>query len=117
MPLPHQIPFRAASRIERVDERTAVGTFVCTGNDSSGLDVMLVEAMAQIAGSLVFTGRGLLTGIDSCELLRRIEPGDVVTCRLTLDAAFGGTYRFSGTGTVDGVDAARGRFYLAAQEA
>ena len=36
-----------------------------------------------------------------------------MVCTVTLEAEFGGTFRFSGVGQVDGVDAARGRFYLA----
>ena len=33
--------------------------------------------------------------------------------RITQEAAFGGTFRFRGQGTVDGVEIIRGRFYLA----
>ena len=33
------------------------------------------------------------------------------------DAEFGGTFRFSGTGSVDGLEAVRGRFYLATENA
>src|SRR5207248_2234083 len=52
--LPHQIPFRAASAATRVDERTIEGTFLCTANDALPLEVMAIEAMAQLAGGLVF---------------------------------------------------------------
>lgn len=112
--LPHQIPFRAASTGRRVDDRTIEGTFLCTTNDLLVPEVMLVEAMAQLAGGLVFgNGHGVLTGIDDCELSRPIEPGDVVDLRVTYDAEFAGTHRFSGTATIDGLQCARGRFYLA----
>jgi len=111
--LPHQIPFRAASAARRVDEKTIEGVYVCTANDTLPTGVMVVEAMAQFAGGLVFREQGYFSGIDRCELLRQVEPGDVVVCTVTLEAEFGGTFRFSGTGRVDGVEIVRGRFYLA----
>jgi 3-hydroxymyristoyl/3-hydroxydecanoyl-(acyl carrier protein) dehydratase len=115
--LPHQIPFRAASAVRRIGEKTIEGVYVCTANDTLPTGVMVVEAMAQFAGGLVFREQGYFSGIDRCELLRQVEPGDVVVCTVTLEAEFGGTFRFSGTGTVDGVDVVRGRFYLASSHA
>src|SRR5260370_41872433 len=110
----HQSRSRAASAARRIDDKTIEGTFACTANDALPLDIMVVEAMAQLAGGLVFTeAHGFLTGIEECVLDRRIEPGDVITLTVTLDAEFGGTYRFSGTGAIDGLQCARGRFYLA----
>ena len=111
--LPHQIPFRAASAARAVDERTIEGAYLCTANDILPTGVMAVEAMAQLAGGLVLRERGFLTGIDRCEVLREILPGDLLSCIVTLEAEFGGTFRFSGTGSIDGVEAVRGRFYLA----
>ena len=115
--LPHQIPFRAASAAHRVDEKSVEGVFVCTTNDTVNAEIMLVEAMAQFAGSLVFDAHGFFTGIDGVEVMRAIEPGDVVTIHVTLDAEFGGTFRFSGTGQIDGVEVIRGKFYLANAQA
>ena len=112
--LPHQIPFRAASAVRRIDEKTIEGVYVCTANDLVPTGVMLLEAMAQFAGGLVLKEQGFLTGMDRCEVLRQVEPGDELVCTVTLDAEFGGTFRFSGVGRVDGVEAVRGRFYLAA---
>lgn len=111
--LPHQIPFRAASAFRRRDDKTIEGAFLCTANDVATADVMLVEAMAQFAGAMVFEQRGFVSGIDGCTLSRAIEAGDVVEIVMTLDASFGGTHRFHGIGTIDGVEVARGRFYLA----
>ena len=112
--LPHQIPFRAASAAQQINERTIEGTFVCTANDPLPLEIMVIEAMAQLAGGLVFREQhGLLTGVDECVLDRRIEPGDVIKCIVRLEAQFGGTYRFTGVGWVDGLQCAKGRFYLA----
>lgn len=115
--LPHQIPFRAASAVHRIDEKSVEGLFVCTANDFLTPEVMLVEAMAQFAGGLAFEGQGFLTGIDRCEILRAIEPGDAVTISVTLEVEFGGTFRFTANGRIDGVEVARGRFYLAHAQA
>lgn len=111
--LPHQIPFRAASAVRRIDEKTIEGVFVCTANDSMPAEAMAVEAMAQFAGGLTFKEQGFLTGIDRCEVVRPLVPGDVMTCTVTLEAEFGGTFRFSGIGRIDGVEVVRGTFYLA----
>ncbi len=111
--LPHQIPFRAASAVRRIDAKTIEGIYVCTANDVLPTGVMAIEAMAQFAGGLVLESQGFLTGIDRCEVLREIEPGDVLFCTIALEAEFGGTFRFSGSGRVDGVEVVRGRFYLA----
>jgi 3-hydroxymyristoyl/3-hydroxydecanoyl-(acyl carrier protein) dehydratase len=118
--LPHQIPFRAASVARRIDDRTIEGSFLCTANDTVAPQIMVAEAMAQLAGGLAFHdhhGPGFLTGIDACTIDRPIEPGDIVKFVVKLEAQFGGTYRFSGTGSVGGLECARGRFYLAAPDA
>jgi 3-hydroxymyristoyl/3-hydroxydecanoyl-(acyl carrier protein) dehydratase len=114
--LPHQIPFRAASAATRIDDKTIEGVYVCTVNDLMPAGVMAVEAMAQLGGGLAFASsstHAFLTGIDRCEVDRAIEAGDVIRFVVTLDADFGGTFRFSGRGMVDGVEVIRGRFYLA----
>lgn len=117
--LPHQIPFRAASAATRVDDKTIEGVYVCTANDLMPSGVMVVEAMAQLGGGLAFAasaskaGPAFLSGIDACEIDGVISAGDVIRFVVTLDADFGGTFRFSGRGLVDGVEVIRGRFYLA----
>ena len=118
--LPHQIPFRAASAARRIDNKTIEGTFLCTANETLPVEIMVAEAMAQLAGGLAFHdthGPGFLTGIDGCAIDRPIEVGDVVTFVVTLEAQFGGVFRFRGTGSVAGLECARGRFYLAAPDA
>ena len=112
--LPHQIPFRVASRLIRSEPSRIEGEFLCTANDEMPLDVMLVEAMAQFGGALVFDAQGYLSAIDSCEVTRVPEAGDVVRIEVSLDASLGGLHRFSGVGRVDGVEVARARFYLSA---
>jgi 3-hydroxymyristoyl/3-hydroxydecanoyl-(acyl carrier protein) dehydratase len=112
--LPHQIPFRAASTARHIDDKTIEGAFLCTANEQLSPAIMVAEAMAQLAGGLVFREEhGFLTGIESFEIDHPIEPGDVVTFSVKLEAEFSGTYRFSGTGAIGGLECARGRFYLA----
>jgi 3-hydroxymyristoyl/3-hydroxydecanoyl-(acyl carrier protein) dehydratase len=117
--LPHQIPFRAASAAVRIDDKTIEGVYVCTVNDVMPSGVMAVEAMAQLGGGLAFaesSSPAFLSGIDRCEIDRAIEAGDVIRFVVTLDADFGGIFRFSGRGSIDGVEVIRGRFYLASAE-
>ena len=117
--LPHQIPFRAASAATRTGETTIEGVFVCTANDAMPAGVMAVEAMAQLGGGLAFAtsqSHAFLSGIDRCEVDRSIVAGDLIRFVVTLDAQFGGTFRFSGRGIIDGVEVVRGRFYLASPE-
>jgi hypothetical protein len=114
--LPHQIPFRAASTASLLDEKTIEGSYLCTANDTLPADIMLLEAMAQLAGGLAFRDSarpGFLSGIDECEIERPVRPGDVVKLTVKLDGNFAGTYRFSGTGSVNGLPCIRGRLYLA----
>ena len=115
--LPHQIPFRAASAARRIGERTIQGVYLCTANDTLNAEVMVVEAMAQFAGGLVFESQGFFSGVEACEVLQAIEPGDAVEITVTLEADFGGMYRFSGTGRIEGVEVVRGRFYLSRAQA
>src|ERR1051326_4103655 len=110
--LPHQIPFRVASKLIRRDATSIEGEFVCTANDAMPLDVMLVEAMAQFGGALVFDAQGYLSAIDECELARVPGAGDVVRLEVKLDASLGALHRFSAVGRIDGVEVARARFYL-----
>lgn len=120
--LPHQIPFRAASVVRRIDEKTIEGDFLVTANDEllpgpESLDIMLVEAMAQFAGGVAFKdrhGHGFLSGVDHFSTDRPLFPGDVVRIVATLDAEFGALYRFSATAQLAGLEFARARFYLAA---
>jgi 3-hydroxymyristoyl/3-hydroxydecanoyl-(acyl carrier protein) dehydratase len=114
--LPHQIPFRAASSVIARDEKSIEGKFLWTANDESTPEIMIVEAMAQFAGGLVFDGQGFISGIDSCEVTRPIETGDVVIVQVSLEADFGRIFRFGGRASIDGVEVARGRFYLAAPD-
>ena len=114
--LPHQIPFRAASAVVDRTAKSITGKFLWTANELLPPEIMLIEGMAQFAGGLVFDAQGFISGIDSCEITRQIEAGDVVIVQVTLDADFGRIFRFSGTASIDGLEVGRGRFYLAAGE-
>lgn len=111
--LPHQIPFRAASTGTRIDDRTIGGHYLCAAEDPA---LFLAEAMAQLAGGLVFDAaqHGFLSGIDDLVLDRVPAVGDIVHITVRLDAQLGGLFRFTARGSIDGVDVARGRFTLAA---
>ena len=111
--LPHQIPFRAASTGRRIDEKTIEGDYLCADGDPA---LFVAEAMAQLAGGLVFESarHGWLSGIDDLAIDRAPAVGDIVHIAVRLDAELGGLFRFSARGSIDGVDIARGRFTLAA---
>lgn len=105
--------------MRRRDETSIEGSFLWTANETMPPELMLVEAMAQFAGGLAFdaAGHGFISGIDRCEIARPIEAGDLVIIQVTLEANFGGIFRFSATAaTSDGLEVGRGRFYLAAPD-
>jgi hypothetical protein len=120
--LPHQIPFRAAAAARKIDDETVEGAFFCSSSDALARAFdppasLVVEAMAQIAGSLVFTepgAHGYLSAIDDFTIDRPLRQGDRLELRVRLDASFGGIWRFSGAAFIDGTECARARFYLAA---
>ena len=114
--LPHQIPFRAASTGRRIDDANIEGDYLCAADDPA---LFLAEAMAQLAGGLVFGAaqRGFLSGVDDFVQHRAPDVGEIVHIDVHLDAALGGLYRFTARGSVDGVEVARGRFTLAHESA
>lgn len=117
--LPHEIPFRAASDARRIDDSTIEGVFLCTVADaltgSLPLETMLLEAMAQIAGTLAFQGSsepGFLSAIDEARIEQPLDAGDRLVLTITMDAVFGGVSRFRGVATRDGLQCASAKFYL-----
>jgi len=119
--LPHQIPFRAASSVTRMDDTSIEGRFLWTASDpltagSPAIPWMIFEAMAQFGGGLAFRdqgGHGYLTAIDNASIDRPIEAGQAFNLHVRLEAEFGGIFRFQGVATLEGVECARARFYLA----
>ncbi|MFA6958009.1 MAG: hypothetical protein WC538_19240 [Thermoanaerobaculia bacterium] len=121
--LPHQIPFRATSRIEVVDAENASGVFLHSAADAltSGipLEVMVIEAMAQTAGVLAFRGSsepGFLSAIDEARVERALFGGESFRLEVRLVKSFGRIHRFDGVAFDGSVEFARARFYLAGQE-
>jgi hypothetical protein len=120
--LPHQIPFRATSRIDVVDAEHAVGVFHHTSADSLAdglpLELMVIEAMAQTAGVLAFGGSsepGFLSAIDEARFDRALFGGESFRLEVRLVRSFGGIHRFDGVAFDGAAEFARARFYLAAQ--
>jgi len=119
--LPHQIPFRAASRVTRIDDVSVDGVYHCSASDAltEGGPVVqwvVVEAMAQIAGGLAFRdrpGHGYLSAIDDASIDGPLEYGQTLVLKVELEANFGGIFRFRGRAFREGVECARARFYLA----
>lgn len=119
--LPHQIPFRAASSAQRIDDSTIAGTMLVSAGDALAegepiSQLLIFEAMAQIGGALAFgvdAEPAHLSAIDRAELSSPVVVGDRIDLRVTLDAHFGAIFRFSGTATRDGEQVATARFYLA----
>lgn len=122
--LPHQIPFRALSSVEEVGATSARGTFLVSHSDAlltgCGIPgVLLIEAMAQLAGSIVFRASGapaMLSAIDAARMERPLEAGERMLLDVRLDVSFGAMHRFHGTATVEGETVARGTFVLSGAE-
>ncbi|HXI11408.1 MAG TPA: hypothetical protein VNM92_02020 [Thermoanaerobaculia bacterium] len=119
--LPHQIPFRAASRVTRMDEVSVDGIYLCSSADAltEGGPVpvwMVIEAMAQIAGGLAFRdrpGHGYLSAIDDASIDGPLESGESLELKVEMEANFGGIFRFRGRAFRAGSECARAKFYLA----
>lgn len=116
--LPHQIPFRSASSAELLDERAARGSRMVTANDAlpgHPPELMLVEAMAQVAGMIVFRKgqRGSLAGVERFSIDHTPSAGDVIMIEIELEAQLGPLHRFEGRAYLGERLVASGRFYLA----
>lgn len=121
--LPHQIPFRLVSGITVVDESTVEAVYLASSGDAlyrnAPSEAAVVEAMAQAGGILAFRGTttpGFLSGIDDVAFAAPLAAGDRLHLVVRLVASFGRIFRFEGTAERDGLEVARARFYLAAQE-
>lgn len=121
--LPHQIPFRATSRIEVVDDEHAEGVFHHSAADSLGagipLEVMVIEAMAQTAGVLAFRGSsepGFLSAIDEARIDHALFGGESFRLKVRLVKSFGRIHRFDGVALDGETEFARARFYLAGSD-
>lgn len=119
--LPHQIPFRALAAIGEVEVGRARGEYLPSGCDALGEGApmpsfMLIEAMAQLGGAIVFAAgapAAWLSAIDDASIEKQPQPGDRLTLEVEVEAAFGTMYRFRGRALDNGVETARARFVLA----
>jgi len=122
--LPHQIPFRAASSSTKTSDSSVEGCFISSPDDAlytggSIPEILVVEAMAQIAGSLVFgpsAAPGFLSAIDEARFEGPLVLGERLELRVTLDAQFGRIHRFRGIALRGGLQFATAKFYLAGAE-
>lgn len=121
--LPHQIPFRATSRIEVVDDARATGVFHQSAADSlaagTPVELLVLEAMAQTAGVLAFRGSsepGFLSAIDEARFDRALFGGETFRLEVRLVKSFGRIHRFDGVALDGETEFARARFYLASQD-
>jgi 3-hydroxyacyl-[acyl-carrier-protein] dehydratase len=84
--------------------------------------VMIVEALAQAAGILVFVSAGVVTnqdskfyfvGIDKARFRKPVEPGDQLILSAQLERALKGIWRFSTTATVGDTEVAHADIMVA----
>jgi len=115
--LPHRYPFLLVDRvIELVPEQKAIGVKNVTMNEPffqghfPGNPVMpgvlIVEAMAQVAGVLAFKsgmeGTGVLfLSIEKVKFRKPIVPGDQIVFEVNIVHRRGGVWKFSGIAKVN----------------
>lgn len=118
--LPHEIPFRALTSIDTVEGDSASGTFLGSACDALAEGaplppVLLVEAMAQLGGSIVFRsgqGAAFLSALSGVTLEAAIHTGERYELRVRLEASLGTVHRFRGTASCAGAPAAEATFTL-----
>jgi beta-hydroxyacyl-ACP dehydratase FabZ len=118
--LPHRYPMLLVDRIEELEADRIVGIKNVTVNepffDGHFPDypvmpgVLIVEAMAQVAGVLVLSQIPdrksklvLLAGVDSAKFRKPVRPGDQLRIEMKLSKRKATMAKMSGTASVDGV--------------
>jgi beta-hydroxyacyl-ACP dehydratase FabZ len=117
--LPHRYPFLLVDKILEMDDERIVGIKNVTANEPHFTGhfpefpvmpgVLIVEAMAQVAGVLVLSkiGRGnklvLLASIDNAKFRRPVLPGDTLRIEMKVGKRKASVAKMYGTATVDGV--------------
>jgi 3-hydroxyacyl-[acyl-carrier-protein] dehydratase len=134
--LPHRGTFALVDRVEEIDAgNRAVGRRLVTRNDPlleghfPGRPIMpgvlLIEALAQLAGVVVWSGYdlaadsdgdrpplGVLAGVKKFRFRRLVVPGDLVRLEATCTARMGGVSEFHVVAQVDREIAAEGDLQL-----
>jgi 3-hydroxyacyl-[acyl-carrier-protein] dehydratase len=118
--LPHRYPFLLVDRIEELETERVVGIKNVTVNEPFFAGhfpdypvmpgVLIIEAMAQVAGVLVLSGIPdrknklvLLAGVDGAKFRKPVRPGDQLRIEMKVLRSRATMAKVSGTATVDGV--------------
>ena len=118
--LPHRYPFLLVDRIEELEAERVVGIKNVTVNEPFFAGhfpdypvmpgVLIIEAMAQVAGVLVLSGIPdrknklvLLAGVDGAKFRKPVRPGDQLRMEMKVLRSRASMAKVSGTATVDGV--------------
>jgi 3-hydroxyacyl-[acyl-carrier-protein] dehydratase len=118
--LPHRYPMLLVDRIEELEADRIVGIKNVTVNEPffNGHfpdypvmpGVLIVEAMAQVAGVLVLSQIPdrknkvvLLAGVDGAKFRKPVRPGDQLRIEMKLSKRKTSMAKMSGTASVDGV--------------
>jgi 3-hydroxyacyl-[acyl-carrier-protein] dehydratase len=117
--LPHRYPMLLVDRIEELEADRIVGIKNVTANEPffNGHfpdypvmpGVLIVEAMAQVAGVLVLSQipdrkskQVLLAGVDGAKFRKPVRPGDQLRIEMKLSKRKATIAKMSGTASVDG---------------
>ncbi len=118
--LPHRYPFLLVDRIEELESERVVGIKNVTVNEPFFTGhfpdypvmpgVLIIEAMAQVAGVLVLSGIPdrknklvLMAGVDGAKFRKPVRPGDQLRMEMKVLRSRATMAKVSGTATVDGV--------------
>jgi len=117
--LPHRYPFLLVDRIEELETERVVGIKNVTANEPFFAGhfpdypvmpgVLIIEAMAQVAGVLVLSGIQdrknklvLLAGVDGAKFRKPVRPGDQLRMEMKILRSRASMAKVSGIATVDG---------------
>jgi len=117
--LPHRYPFLLVDRIEELETERVVGIKNVTVNEPFFAGhfpdypvmpgVLIIEAMAQVAGVLVLSGIPdrktklvLLAGVDGAKFRKPVRPGDQLRMEMKILRSRASMAKVSGIATVDG---------------
>jgi len=118
--LPHRYPMLLVDRIVELEEERIVGIKNITANEPFFMGhfpdfpvmpgVLIVEAMAQVAGVLVLSRIPdrknklvLLASVEQAKFRRPVVPGDQLRIEMLVDKIKSSVAKMHGTATVDGV--------------